>query len=383
MGELSIVLSERIWTHCSLAEFILARLLHFVVIMERYRVQEMNVKQVMVMSNVMGLNHIVFSNIFLGFFLSLIADSCTHRTARDSYEELSPLKTITAFSDSIYLSGDVSCLESIGNHIVVSDYSKGVFVIDGDGGVVETFTASGNGPGEVLGYGHLAVSTEGDIWLYDEGHRVFRSYRGGRLHSTVPSPAGSLIATGSRFFVKADSLFFPTLGQDRFVTLMKGGEVVGQMCPESTYDDLEMPLHSERHVMKGEHSFFVVCLGLPLVEEYTFEGELLSSFDLMSIPERAWVFNENQSFKPNTYFVATRDAYYKNGFLYLLSASTKDGYHCNQVYVLKEAETGLQYTGRYLLTNGESYSSICVSDQKYMMAFNREAAAIEVFMINF
>ena len=325
------------------------------------------------MLSVMVSNRIAPFSAFLFAIISIIASSCTNKGGIVFNKRLSLSESITVLSDSVYLSGHNLCLVSVGEQIVVSDYQQGVFVIDQEGQIIESFAKSGNGPGEVLGCGFLAISETEDVWVYDEGHRSFLSYRDGQLHSIETPPTDLFISNGSRFLVKNDSLYFSAVGNKQLVFIIKGGEIVDRVCPVSKYDNLEMPIHSERHVVKGERSFFVVGLGLPFVEEYSYNGVLLSSFDLMCIPERARVFKEQQSVKPNTYFVSTKDAYFNNGFLYLLSASMTDGYHCNEIIVLETTEQGLHYKGKYRLSNGECYSSICVLDQNKIIALNQQS----------
>ena len=149
----------------------------------------------------------------------------------------------------------------------------------------------------------------------------------------------------------------------------------------SKYDDPMMPTHSVRNVIKGDNSLYVIAISLPVVEEYSFSGELLSSFDLTAIPERATLFRKEQSIVPNTYFVATGDVCYNDGCLFLLSATTIGGYRSNIVIVLEKGEQEWKHTNTYELSGADIYTSIAVSDDGFLLALNYSKASIDKYKL--
>ncbi|MBR1578334.1 MAG: hypothetical protein IJ653_07095 [Bacteroidales bacterium] len=272
-------------------------------------------------------------------------------------------------------------MEAVDQRVIISDYQQGIIEIDQSGKILSSYARPGNGPGEVLGCGHLSYSPDGKVWIFDEGHAIMHSYREGVPSGDERMPSGLMPSYNVRFVALNDTLYYSVTGADRLVNALWNETVVGVMCPVSKYDDVEMPRHSERHVVRGDHSLFVVCLALPLVEEFSLSGESMSSYDLMSIPERAEIFQKEKSIVPNKFFVANKDACYREGSLYILSASTKGGYHCDEVIVLEKDGQKMRHAHTFVLSGGRSYSTITVSEKGLLYAFNNRTASLDIYLL--
>lgn len=62
--------------------------------------------------------------------------------------------------------------------------------------------------------------------------------------------------------------------------MIKNGNVTKQMCP--TVDGVDFPSNvalSERHLLEGDNCFYVIGLGLPIVQAYSFDGRELARFN--------------------------------------------------------------------------------------------------------
>ena len=315
------------------------------------------------------------------FLIIIVASTACHRSERIMPETLSLDSTLSVLSDTLYFSGNIPCLEAVDQRVIISDYQQGIIEIDQSGKILSSYARPGNGPGEVLGCGHLSYSPDGKVWIFDEGHAIMHSYREGVPSGDERMPSGLMPSYNVRFVALNDTLYYSVTGADRLVNALWNETVVGVMCPVSKYDDVEMPRHSERHVVRGDHSLFVVCLALPLVEEFSLSGESMSSYDLMSIPERAEIFQKEKSIVPNKFFVANKDACYREGSLYILSASTKGGYHCDEVIVLEKDGQKMRHAHTFVLSGGRSYSTITVSEKGLLYAFNNRTASLDIYLL--
>ncbi len=315
------------------------------------------------------------------FLIVLTVCSACHQSERIMPETLSLDSTLSVLSDTLYLSGNIPCLEAVDQRVIISDYQQGIIEIDQSGKILSSYARPGNGPGEVLGCGHSSYSPDGKVWVFDEGHAIMHSYREGVPCGDMRMPAGLMPSYNVRFAALNDTLYCSVTGADRLVNAIWNETVVDTMCSISKYDDVELHRHSQRHVVRGDHSLFVVCLAFPLVEEYSLSGELLSSYDLMSIPERAEIFQKEKSIVPNKFFVANKDVCYREGSLYILSSSTKGGPHCNEVIALEKHRGKMRHMHTYILSGGQSYSSITVSKDGSLYAFNNRTASLDIYLL--
>jgi hypothetical protein len=51
------------------------------------------------------------------------------------------------------------------------------------------------------------------------------------------------------------------------------------------WDQPDFKLHSARHVLKGEQSFFIIGCTLPVFQAYSFDGKRIMEYDLREIRE--------------------------------------------------------------------------------------------------
>ena len=82
----------------------------------------------------------------------------------------------------------------------------------------------------------------------------------------------------------------------------------------------------------------------------------------------------------NSYYEVVRDAYYKNGFIYLLTSSFEGKYKCNTIIVLKKNADNIQYVSAYTLKNN-LYSTFCINDQNECLAVCSKNSSIEVYKL--
>jgi len=273
---------------------------------------------------------------------------------------------------------NVTCLDKKDGHLYLSDYNYGVYKIDMNGHVFNHFAKQGNANGETLGCAVLYPKDDSLLYLRDDGHRCINLYKNGICMKRIKMSTGHRFSNLTRFFVSDDKIYHSVIGEEKLVVRISEENTVQTICDmDETLDNERMPLHSERHVLKGDGTIILVGKGIPLIQECSYEGQELSRYNLNTIPELSKIFLKERSDIPNRYFVVIKDAYYHNGMLYLLVASTDREFHCNKIIGLKKTEKEFVHIESYQLKQSV-YETFCVSGNT-LYAFNSYSSAIDIY----
>ncbi len=314
------------------------------------------------------------------FILSsiLLFNACDYKKGIDvPIKKISPYSIVDMLSDSIYMT-NVICLEKVSGNLFLSDYDYGVYKTDTMGRISEHFAKKGNAKGEALGSAYFYPVGDSVLYLRDDGHRCFSIYKDGRHMRNIKLSTKYRFSNQSRFFVHNDTIYHSIIGEDKLVAKISMDNTIHALCDaDRRLDDKRMPLHSERHVLNGNHSIILVGKGVPLIQEFSYEGIELFRYDLATIPELSNTFLKERSNIPNRYFVVIKDAYYHNGMLYLLVASKDGEFHCNKIVALKKKEEEFVHMVSYQLKQS-IYETFCVSGNT-LYAFNSYSSAIEIY----
>ncbi len=306
---------------------------------------------------------------------------CCSRNERIISYKLTPDSVITKLSDSIYLSDQVLCLDYAQNHLYVSDYNNGIYSIDCNGNNVNHLVKKGRGHGEVGACGHFYAKVDGEICLYDESEKSFNFYRNDKLLKMIKVDQGFVLSDATRFFSIGDSVFHSITHNENTMIIIgpEQSSKLGRFV--DGLDDIRKPVISERHVLKTENSILLVGLGLPIVEEYDYNGKKICSLNLMDIPRLKATYEKTQSNDPKSYFVVVEDAYYNHQKLYLLTSSNEnDTYNCNTLYVIAKKNGKFEIECSYKLS-GKVYSAICITKDNKCFAFNSIDTSLEFYTL--
>lgn len=188
------------------------------------------------------------------------------------------------------------------------------------------------------------------------------------------------VSLPSRFALCGDSVVCPIIKNEMTAVIFYEGKVVKTCFPTvDGLDDIRKPFHSERVVMRDGKNYFVIGKGLPLVQMYSSDFKLVSSYDLKNIEEINETVEQQKTDKPNSYFVVVRDAYVADGRIFLLIASKPGGrYRCNKVLVLKTVNDKIEFDNLYEL-DGKTYSVLCINEKGQTVTVNSKTAAIEIY----
>lgn len=286
---------------------------------------------------------------------------------------------IEKINDSLYLSQQISCIDSKFNKIYISDYRQGLFVLNANYSLDTLLAPNGHGKGEINGCGSIFIDDAQTITVLDDMNRRYVRYSQEGYCFPEKNLITSYIST-HRFFSKGDTVFSAIKKDKNTIVLTKNGETIHKICPLTTKDDIRRPALSERHILLIDSTFLIIGVALPILQEYSLSGKLLNDYDLSSIQPIVESFNANiNTPKPNSYFEVVQDAYYKDSHIYLLYGSPKP-YTCNNIIVIEKNNNQFRLVANLKLP-GTTYSTFCVTDNHQCIAVNRQTSAIEVYRI--
>ena len=318
---------------------------------------------------------------FLGGILSVISFSACTIDAGMKATSLHAENVISKLGDSIFLSKQISCIDSRKDTIYISDYHAGVYSLDRNLKLIKKVSSIGLGQGEVNRPAKLFMSDNG-IALFNEGTQKYSYFSGTSFLKNDSKAISNNLACASRFFTKGDSVYQSIINDQKLVAITRDGITIKKICPiVKGIDDADNPALSERHLVKGSKSFYIIGRGLPIIQEYSFEGSELARFDLSSIPLLTNAYEKSKKNKvPNSYYVIVNDAYYKNDKIFLLTSLYEDDYKCNTLIVLKALDGCLQYLTSYNLQK-DVYSTFCINDKNECYAVCSMNGTIEVYQL--
>lgn len=327
--------------------------------------------------------HFLFHKLLILFLIITVIVSCVKQSAVNiETVSLSKTKSFTQFNDTCFLSDMVLGLERYNQNYLVSDYQRShVLVLNTNFELEQIIANRGQGPGELLGAAGLHVSGD-KLYAVNDGNNSIDCFEinSGKFRSSIKFPEGYNKTIQTSFFEHNGLLYHTIVESDSLILVFNEvGEVKNRYGVKTKWDNSDFRLHSTRHLIKGNKSFYEIGFALPVFQEYSFDGKLLQTFDLSAIPEVQKQMNvyKNSPQKPNTYFSMIPYVYACKQNIYLLFATNVDAYYSNKVVVIN-TENGLKHTATYSLDSGRIYSSILV-DNDTIIAFNSLTAGLDIY----
>ena len=320
---------------------------------------------------------IIIALLFTGCFISCVNDNIAKTVALTSYVSIPKL------ADSIYLSSQIPCVDYANKHIYISDYKAALYVLDDKCNLISVASQKGYGVGEVLCPTFIYASPDAKISLFDECKRKFIYYDDVQYRDADTEAVSSeRLSSLCRFFTVGDTVYHSIIGDANSVAKIVNGRVVSKQCRlVDGIDDTRRPAKSQRHLLRGEKTMFVLGKGLPILQEYTFDGKLLNNYDLFADDDLAQIYAKEDPKEQNRYNIIVRDACYKKGYIYILTSSHEDGrYRCNTMYVLQRCDNNFIPVVKYRL-KGKIYSSFCITDDNRCIAIN-DKNSIEIYNLS-
>lgn len=320
----------------------------------------------------------IFKNIII-LTVSAFISACSNYVEKN-ITQLDLNTSFTKFNDSLYLSQRAVCIDCNKKDVYISDYKAGVYVFDKKLKFSNKIASVGKGHGELIAPA-MMFADENEITIYSEGSRSFVSFEN-QIIKKIPTFLPYNKSDLSRFFTVGDTIYNSIINDKNLVSVSIAGNVIRKICPlVEGYDFIKNAPLSERHLLKGEKSFYIIGKGLPIMQEYTFNGEEIRRFDLSSIEALAKVYEKNKNPKSdNSYYVVVNDAYYRNGRIYLLASSFEDEYKSNLLVVIEKKKEGFSHFATYQF-KGDVYNTFCVDDNKVCYTINGKTSAIETYIL--
>ena len=294
--------------------------------------------------------------------------------------KLKPIKTVRALSDTIYLSSQVSNLACSDDRYFLSDYYHGIVSFDQNFGSVEKEVVNSLLPTKPQCY-MFSVGGTDDICVYNPAEKMFVCKIRSTKWDNVKTENYQL-SFPSRFALCGDSIVCSIIKNKMTTAIFHEGLVIKTCCPTiDGFDDIRKPYHSERMTIYDGMYYFVIGKGLPLVQLYTSDFKMVSSFNLMEIEEIKTTVVQQKTDKPNSYFVVVQDVYAAGGKIFLLIATKPEGrFRSNKILVLKITNNILELENFYELDD-KIYSTFCVNKKGQIVIVNSKSSAIEIYEI--
>lgn len=302
--------------------------------------------------------------------------SCSkHKT---KITKINPIQTVTNFSDTIYLSSQVSNITYTNGKYYLSDLYRGLVSFDNSFTTFVREKINACLPQSPRCY-MFAVNGNDSVCIYDAHSKLFLNTT--RDTMIVKAEVGRHeVSFPSRFVLNGDSILCSIIKDNMTVAVIYKGKVADTCFPTIRgLDDIRKPYHSDRMIVRDNHNYYTIGKGLPIVQMFSTDLKLVSSYNLNEIEEIAKTVEQEKSDKPNSYFVVVQDACVANGKLFLLiSSKNNNKYRCNNVVTLKTANNTIEFDGIYEL-KGDVYSTLCVNGKGQIVIVNAKTASVEVY----
>lgn len=313
--------------------------------------------------------------LFIFLFLSF---SCTKYSDIDVIW-LKPVRALSEFQDSSFMSGSVMCMDVKQDSILLTDYYMGQMIfLDSNLNLINRVGESGIAPNEFVRAESFCVN-DNNIYIINDGGNHIKVFNENKFIDNIDFPKDISLTTWTRFFYYNNSIFHSVISRNvPAISFDINGVAKDKVCDFTKHDTYSLPLHSARHLIKGNNSFFVIGQVLPIFEEYDMQCKRINSFDLTSvesISEVVQVYKNSQQY-PDKYFVMIQDVYFSNNKVFLLIGSNKDNYVCNRIIVLS-VENVIKQIAEFEL-EGKVYLSFCVNNKR-LFAFNALKAQLEEY----
>lgn len=320
------------------------------------------------------------NTVIIIYTLVLFFTSCAIEKST-SVLSLHPQNTISQLGDSIYLSKQVSCIDTKNDTTYISDYRAGLYALDCNMKLTKKISNIGNGTGEVNRPAMIFAANNGNVILYNEGARKYSYFGNNSFLKSDSKSSRNDLSDLCRFFSIGDTIFQSIINDKFLVSTTKDGTLLNKICPlVNGLDQINNPALSERHLIKGDSTFYLIGMGLPIIQEYTFTGNEVGSFDLNSIEMLSNAYSKNKNNSPNTFYTVVKDAYYKNGRIYLLTSQYERKYKCNTIVVLHKKDNQLQHFATYMLDKNV-YRTFCVNNNNECYAICANNSSIEIYKL--
>lgn len=293
--------------------------------------------------------------------------------------KVKPIKIINVISDSVYLSSQTSNFIYHNGKYYLSDYYMGIITFDDSFSNYKVSVANNYLPQYPQCY-MFAVNNEGAVCLYNSANQSFLYIDKDNVDSCDAANGKYEISLPSRFAFSGDSIICPIIKNKMTGVVFNRGQYLSTCFPTIPgLDNIRLPYHSDRIIVRDKNNFYVICKGLPVLQMFSSDLKFVSSYDLNSIEQIAKTLIQEKSDKPNSYFVVVSDAYAANNMLYLLVASKDDRkYKCNNVLKFVVSDNEIKLEGFYEL-QGKIYSTLCVNGEGQLVVVNSKTASCEVY----
>lgn len=321
----------------------------------------------------------LFNNIAILTIVSAFISACSNYV-ENNITQLDLNTSVTKFNDSLYLSQRAVCIDCNKKDVYISDYKAGVYVFDKKLKFNNKIASVGKGHGELIAPA-MMFADDNEITIYSEGFRSFASIEN-QIVKKIPTFLPYDKSNLSRFFTIGDTIYNSIINDKNLVSVSIAGNIIRKICPlVEGYDLIKNTPLSERHLLKGEKSFYIIGKGLPIMQEYSFNGAEIRRFDLSSIEILAKAYEQNHKTQSdNSYFVVVNDVCYRNGRIYLLASSLEDKYKSNLLVVIEKTKEGFRHFATYQF-KGDIYNTFCVDDNNVCYTINGKTSAIETYIL--
>ncbi len=327
------------------------------------------------------IGHLIFC-----FFITIIYFSCKPEPRIDvigkqfsqnkSTIKLKKVDSVDAVGENLFFNYILDFQRSKQQLFIASSASNQIVAVDKNFSLLQKIGQPGDGPGE---FSHLKYihPTHNQIYASGTSNRgiAYFSYDG-QLQGSVKIPEAEIVET--HFLVHGDEIYISSPRSSKMITSFStGGEVrkaFGAPYPHLT--EKQVWLRNRGHLIpKDETSFWFIGHTEPIIQIYSYTGQLKKTFELRNMPvikqftQGVALRRKRENNPQNTGYILFNDAEYHNQKLFLLMYTyDREGKpSIDKVLVLNHVEGSL--TPSQILDLSEQskrnwYLSFCIYDKQ-------------------
>jgi len=340
-------------------------------------------------------------NLTFCFFIFIFFFSCKSEPRIDVIGEqfgqnktptvkLKKVDSVDAVGENLFFN-HVLDFKRLKQHIYIANSaSNQIVAVDKNFNLLKKIGQPGDGPGEFSNLKYIH-STRDQIYAYGTSNRGIANFSyDGQLQGSVKTPEGEIVET--HFLVHKDEIYISSPRSSKMITsFSSGGEVrkvFGAPYPHLT--EKQVWSRNRGHLIpKDETSFWFIGHTEPIIQIYSYTGQLKETYELRNIPiikqfiQGANLRRKRENNPQNTSYLLFNDAEYHNQKLFLLmyTYDRKGKAAINKVLVLNYEKGSL--TPSQILDLSEKskknwYLSFCIYD-KQLIAFDQLSSAFYFF----
>lgn len=295
--------------------------------------------------------------------------SCINKSDNYTVKKIRKIKTIFSLeNDSIIWGKQIPCMVFQDEYFYIADYqTTQLIVADKDLNLVKTIGEYGEGPEYFLGLSQFFIQ-DSDYYISDDRKKVIQLFSNDEYIKQIKFPKSVIPRSPTRFFVKDKIIYFPDYSDNSISCFDENSILKNKITFFPEENKQQPPL-----LLRTNSDYFIaVGTDVPRVGLYSFEGELISGYNLKDIPIIKSKIEHIKTLPSGSVYILFKDGYYSDDKLFLLFYD----YIISFDLINREMELKNIYKLESLF-----YQKFCIQDNN-LFAFEGASGGIDIYNID-